>query len=443
MGNGRVEIMLVGEGDPEIERFGYHLSQIPCAHNGHSCSDLIKRFNVPVIRSESSLYQMSWSSAALAGITTGGLALLLIIFGFLWYYVLHCRTFSNKNSETGSSDPSTLVEWNRGDRISSVGCGPIGERHQGTKQFMLEELEQATKNFSESNLVGAGSFGLVYKGLLLDGTIVAIKRRLGAARQEFVEEVKKLSEICHRNLVTLIGYCQEGGLQMLVFEYLPNGSVRGHLYDTGKDSVTRLEFKQRLSIAIGVAKGLSHLHNLVPPLVHKNFKTNNVLVDENFIAKVADAGIAKLVQRLEGVGPSHTYGRDIFRDPEILASEHLSESSDVYSFGVFLLELITGQEAAHLMSRESKEYLAQWVVSHIRSNELIDQRLGSSFTSEGMRDLVSLTLECLNPSGGGRPKMRAVAAELDRILETEMTLTTVMGDGTAIVTLGSQLFTSS
>ncbi|XP_072985951.1 probable serine/threonine-protein kinase PBL22 isoform X2 [Typha latifolia] len=410
MGNGRVEIMLVGEGDPEIERFGYHLSQIPCAHNGHSCSDLIKRFNVPVIRSESSLYQMSWSSAALAGITTGGLALLLIIFGFLWYYVLHCRTFSNKNSETGSSDPSTLVEWNRGDRISSVGCGPIGERHQGTKQFMLEELEQATKNFSESNLVGAGSFGLVYKGLLLDGTIVAIKRRLGAARQEFVEEVKKLSEIYHRNLVTLIGYCQEGGLQMLVFEYLPNGSVRGHLYDTGKDSVTRLEFKQRLSIAIGVAK---------------------------------DAGIAKLVQRLEGVGPSHTYGRDIFRDPEILASEHLSESSDVYSFGVFLLELITGQEAAHLTSRESKEYLAQWVVSHIRSNELIDQRLGSSFTSEGMRDLVSLTLECLNPSGGGRPKMRAVAAELDRILETEMTLTTVMGDGTAIVTLGSQLFTSS
>ncbi|URE29139.1 STYKc [Musa troglodytarum] len=330
----------------------------------------------------SSLYQMSSSIAAIVGAAAGGLALLVIIIGFLWFYILCCRTPANKSSETGSSDPSNPVEWGRRDRISCAGCG-LASEHQGARQFTLEELEEATKNFSESNIVGTGSFGLVYKGLLLDGTIVAIKRRVSVPRQAFTEQVRILSEIRHRNLVTLIGYCQEGGLQMLIFEYLPNGSISGHLYDSEQHSLTRLEFKQRLAVAIGAAKGLAHLHGLSPPVVHKDFKTSNVLVDENFIAKVADAGVFKLLQG-------------------------------------------TGE-----------------VEAHMGSNDLIDCRLGGGFTSEGMKELIALTLQCLNPSGHSRPKMRAVVVELDRILEMEMALTMVMGDGTAIVTLGSQLFTSA
>jgi serine/threonine protein kinase len=249
-----------------------------------------------------------------------------------------------------------------------------------------------------------------------------------------------LSEIRHRNLVTLIGYCQEGGYQMLVYEYLPNGSVCGHLYG---DSGTRLEFKQRLSIAIGVAKGLSHLHSLSPPVVHNNFKTSNVLVDENFIAKVADAGIIRLIQGSDNAGPSNRPSGSIYHDPEVSSLMQQSESSDVYSLGVFLLELISGQEAVHLVPSDLKSSFIPWVESHLNNtNELIDPRLGSSFTSEGMRDLINLTLHCLTSSSRRRPKMQLVATELDRILETEMNLTTVMGDGTAIVTLGSQLFTS-
>ncbi|XP_017699436.1 probable serine/threonine-protein kinase At1g01540 [Phoenix dactylifera] len=380
--------------------------------------------------------------AAIVGGLIGAIASLVIVVWFLWFCILHRRFPSNRNSETGSSDPPTIVEWSRRGRISFAGGGHATE-HQGARQFTLEELSQATKSFDECNLVGSGSFGLVYKGLLLDGTIVAIKMRRGSPQPEFVEEVKKLSEICHRNLVTLIGYCQEGGLQMLVFEYLPNGSISHHLYDTGRDIAMRLEFKQRLSVAIGTAKGLNHLHSLVPQVVHKDFKSSNVLVDENFIAKVADAGIAKLLQRLDNAGPSRSSDGNVFQDPEVEEFGALSEASDVYSFGVFLLELITGREAAHLLSPESEESLVQWVEGHLVSNDLIDRRLGSSFTSEGMKDLIGLTLRCLNPSGRGRPKMSSVATELDRILETEMTLTTVMGDGTAIVTLGSQLFNSS
>ncbi|XP_064989387.1 putative serine/threonine-protein kinase isoform X1 [Musa acuminata AAA Group] len=379
---------------------------------------------------------MHWCQvAAVVGGAAGGLAFLVIVIGFLWFYFLHCRTPANKSSETGSSDPSTLVEWNRRDRISSSGCG------RSARQFTLEELEEATKNFSESNLVGTGSFGLVYKGLLLDGTLVAIKRRVSVPRQKFVEEVEILSEIRHRNLVTLIGYCEEGGLQMLVFEYLPNGGVSRHLYDGEQHSLSRLEFKQRLAIAIGAAKGLAHLHSLAPPLVHKDFKTNNVLVDENFIAKVADAGLHKLVQGSGEIGPQGS--SSIFQDPEVGELEGFSEASDVYSFGVFLLEFISGMEVAHCFSLDSHSFLAQWVEAHAGSNDLIDRRLGNAFTSEGMKELIALTLRCLNPSGHNRPKMRAIAVELDQILETEMALTTVMGDGTAIVTLGSQLFTST
>lgn len=378
---------------------------------------------------------MSLPIAAIVGIAAGGAALLVLVAVVI---ALWCRARARRNrtSETGSSDPSTLVEWGKGGRSSSA------PERQGARQFSLEELAQATNNFSEANLVGAGSFGLVYKGLLFDGSVVAIKRRTGAPRLEFSDEVRRLSEICHRNIVTLIGYCQEGGLQMLVFEYSPNGNVCSHLYDSGKGSMTRLEFKQRLAIAIGAAKGLNHLHSLMPPLIHKNFKTSNVLVDENFIAKVADAGLFRLLRGHEDVGSSHGFSSSVYQDPEAHSVAQFSESSDVYSFGVFLLELITGREAASLQPPESRESLAHWLEAHFSSNELIDPRLGGGFTTEGMKEFVGLAFQCLNPSSRRRPKIRLVAAELDRILETEMSLTTIMGDGTAIITLGSQLFTS-
>ncbi|XP_022842415.1 proline-rich receptor-like protein kinase PERK13 isoform X2 [Olea europaea var. sylvestris] len=351
--------------------------------------------------------------------------------------MLQCRKFSNKNSDTASSDPSA-VESNRGGTSSSA--TPLAAGQHSARQFGMEELEQATRNFNESNLIGCGNFGLVYKGLLSDGTVVAIKRRRGAPKQEFIDEVAYLSRIWNRTLVTLLGYCQENGYQMLVFEYVPNGSVCNHLYDTGEDSRTKLEFKQRLSIAIGAAKGLCHLHSLCPPALHNNFKTANVLVDENFIAKVADAGVSKLLEKIGNANPSSS-NFNVFKDPEVEQVGVFSKTSDVYSFGVFLMELITGREATDKEAFGSNERVLQWVQMLLSSKNLVDRRLSGSFTAEGMRDLIMLMLNCMRFPGKERPQMENVVLELDRIHEQEIRLTTVTGESTTTVTLGSQLFT--
>ncbi|KAK1592863.1 hypothetical protein Q3G72_031619 [Acer saccharum] len=392
------------------------------------CSGLLKE--------TPSFYYMS--VATIIGGAAGAIAILTIVMGLVWF--CKCKNISNRNSETGSSDPSTLVELTRGaGTSSSPGQHLFGP--QGARLFTFEELYEATKQFSESNIIGYGSFGAVYMGLLRD-TVVAIKRRLGPPRQEFVTEVIHLSEIRHRNLVTLLGYCQENGFQMLVFDYVPNGSVCNHLYDIGQVISSKLEFKQRLSIALGAAKGLCHLHGLRPPLIHKNFKTANVLVDENFIAKVSDSGVSKLLERIEEAGPSRLPNVDVFRDPEAEESGVFTEKSDVYSFGVFLLELVTGEAAFHILTLGSYEALIQWVRTRLSSNDFVDRRLVGTFTTDGIRDLIRLTLQCMSLPGERRPKMDMIVIELDRIHEKEMERTTFMGEGSAAtVTLGSELFT--
>ncbi|PON80303.1 Tyrosine-protein kinase [Parasponia andersonii] len=383
---------------------------------------------------------MSKQTTTIVGGAAGAIALIAVVIGLVWFCKFHCKKSSNNNSETGSSDPSALVDWNRRGASSSGAAPPPPFGPVEARQFTMQELEQATKKFNDSNLIGYGSFGSVYKGFLHDGTVVAIKRRAGAHRKEFAAEAASLSEIRHRNLVTLLGYCQESGSQMLVFEYLPNGSVCNHLYGTRKDPPTKLEFKQRLSIALGAAKGLCNLHGLTPPMVHKNFKTANVLVDENFIAKVADAGVQNLLEKIEEAGPSRSSSVNVFQDPEIGISEAASQMSDVYSFGVFLLELVTGQEALRNDILVSNESLVQWVESRLSINNFVDHRLAGNFTLEGMRDLIKLTLQCMKFPGKRRPKMERVVIELERIQERDMALTMVMGESTATITLGSQLF---
>ncbi|KAI3929731.1 hypothetical protein MKX01_025899 [Papaver californicum] len=378
---------------------------------------------------------MSKTLAAILGGAAGAVALVGIII-FLWFCLFRNKSIS-RTSESGSSDPSVQVGRNVGTELSLRGGINLQSE---AKRFALEELAVATKNFSDINLMGNGKFGDVYKGLLQDGMIVAIKKRPGAPSQEFVVEVRYLSSIQHRNLVSLLGYCQENNQQMLVYEYIPNGSVSSHINGESEVPEEKLEFKHRLPIALGAAKGLAHLHTMSPPLVHQNFKTANVLVDENFIAKVADAGIHNLLGKVDMAGTSSQVMADhIFLAPEVREFKRFSERSDVYSFGVFLLELVSGREA--MQSSESDQSLVEWDWSHLST--IIDHKLGSSYTAEVMKEFIQLTAQCVDTSSQRRPTMNHVVTELDRILEKERSLTTIMGEGTPIFTLGSQLFTTT
>lgn len=376
---------------------------------------------------------MSKNLAAILLGAAGAVVLLGVVGLLIWFCLSHKRSVS-RTSETGSSDQSVQVGRHAGLELS------IRE----ARRFEMEELSLATKNFSDRNLIGEGKFGEVYKGLLHEGMLVAIKKRAGAPNQDFIDEVRFLSSIQHRNLVILLGYCQENNQQCLVYEYIPSGSVSIHLYGAGQVSPQQLEFKHRLSIALGAAKGLAHLHALSPQVIHKDFKTSNVLVDENFIAKVADAGLLNFLGRSDIATSSwRAVADEIFFAPEVEEFRRFSAKSDVYSFGVFLLELVIGREASESPTSDTSQNLVQWVQNnedHSYILSIIDSKLGNRFTTEGMEEMIKLIVRCLDPSSERRPAMSYVVVELDRIVEKEMSLTTVMGEGTPTVTLGSQLF---
>ncbi|KAJ0252921.1 Protein kinase superfamily protein [Hirschfeldia incana] len=375
--------------------------------------------------------------AAAIGGAVGALVLISLLVFLLWFCIFHRKNASKTSESTDSSDPST-----QGRSVA------IDLSMREARRFKMEELAQATKSFTNKSLMGTGKFGEVYKGLLQEGVLVAIKKRPGLPSQEFVNEVRYLSSINHRNLVTLLGYCQENNTQFLVYEYVSNGSVSSHLYGSGdKAPGNRLEFRNRLAISIGAAKGLAHLHSLSPRLIHKDFKTANVLVDENFIARVADAGVRNFLGRDDVVVVGTSSDADhIFLSPEVQEFRRFSEKSDVYAFGVFLLELVSGREASEPYPSNSTQTLVEWMQNIKDYSEIpamVDERLGGTYTAEGVEEVITLTLRCLDVSSEKRPTMSYVVTELERILDKEVSLTTVMGEGTPTVTLGSQLFKSS
>ncbi|KAG6400637.1 hypothetical protein SASPL_137478 [Salvia splendens] len=386
-------------------------------------------------------------AAIIGGAAAGGVALVGILVFTIWYCIFRPRNAS-RTSDTASSDPSVQVGRAVGIEFSM----------RDARRFGMDELSAATKNFSDKSLIGQGKFGEVYKGLLHDGILVAIKKRPAPPTHEFVEE---FSSMCHSPcsfLFTSDGFNDINMCTVLISTLLKRAFVDRKLHaatelrvyflsGAGQVSQEKLEFKHRLQIALGAAKGLAHLHSLSPRLIHKDFKTVNVLVDENFIAKVADAGLRNFLGRFDSAGTSAQVAvDDVFLAPEASEFRRFSDKSDVYSFGVFLLELVSGQEAKELLSSDINHNLVEWLQNLQEGGSIstiIDQRLGNSFTTEGMEEFMQLIVQCVNPSSERRSLMSYVVTELDRILEKEMSLTTIMGEGTPVVTLGSQLFMAS
>ncbi|XP_078437109.1 leucine-rich repeat protein kinase family protein [Wolffia australiana] len=289
----------------------------------------------------------------------------------------------------------------------------------GLKSFAFSEMAQATRNFDNSSQVGIGGYGKVYKGILEDGTLVAIKRaEVGSLQgsREFFTEIEILSRLHHRNLVSLVGFCDEGDEQMLVYEFMPNGTLRDHLSGKWDDP---LSFSMRLNIALGSAKGILYLHaEADPPIFHRDVKATNILLDSNFIAKVADFGLSRLAPVPDNSGTTPSYvstivkGTPGYLDPEYFLTHKLTDKSDVYSLGVVFLELLTGllpiSQGKNLVREVHIAYQSGMVFS------TIDRRMGS-YPPECVEMFMVLALRCCEDETNSRPSMAEVVRELENI----------------------------
>ncbi|KAI5020511.1 hypothetical protein ZWY2020_045399 [Hordeum vulgare] len=285
--------------------------------------------------------------------------------------------------------------------------------------FTLKELSDCTNDFSESALIGQGGYGKVYRGVLADGKVAAIKRAQEGSSQgskEFFTEIELLSRLRHRNLVSLLGYCDEGREKMLVYEYMPNLTLRYQLSGTAGEPLT---FPMRLRIALGASRGILYLHTAVdPPIFHRDIKASNILLDSKFVAKVADFGISRCapLPEREGSAPGHVYtgatGTLGYLDPQYFLTNRLTDKSDVYSLGVVFLELLTGDTAI-----SDKKNLVEKAV---KANQLgtilsmVDPLMGS-VPGECVEQFATLGLRCCQLETDARPSMAEVLMELETI----------------------------
>ncbi|KAK1412113.1 hypothetical protein QVD17_33103 [Tagetes erecta] len=273
--------------------------------------------------------------------------------------------------------------------------------------FTLRQIEAATKNFDPSNKLGEGGFGAVYKGLLSDGTIMAVKQLSSKSKQgatEFINEIGMLSGLRHPNLVRLYGCCVEGSQMCLIYEYMENNCLSRVLFGTDKVSKARLTWPVRMKICIGVAQGIVYLHegsNVT--IIHRDIKASNVLLDGNFNAKISDFGLAKLN---DDDGNTHISTRVVgtmgYMAPEYAMRGILTPKADVYSFGIVTLEIVTGKGNNHKPNPESF-YLIDWVAGKLLM--VVDPDLGSEYPPEETLTILNVAILCTAASPVLRPTM--------------------------------------
>ncbi|KAF7822212.1 proline-rich receptor-like protein kinase PERK8 [Senna tora] len=291
--------------------------------------------------------------------------------------------------------------------------------------FTYEELVQATNGFSEKNLLGEGGFGCVYKGFLVDGREVAVKQLKvggGQGEREFRAEVETISRVHHRHLVSLVGYCISEHQRLLVYDYVPNNTLHYHLH--GQDRSV-MDWATRVKVAAGAARGIAYLHeDCHPRIIHRDIKSSNILLDNNFEALVSDFGLAKLALDSYTHVTTRVMGTFGYMAPEYATSGKLTEKSDVYSFGVVLLELITGRKPVDTSQPIGDESLVEWarpLLSLALENEdyeiLTDPRLEQKYDRNEMFRMMEAAAACVRHSSAKRPRMSQVVRALDSLDE--------------------------
>ncbi|KAM4101103.1 hypothetical protein ACB094_05G117800 [Castanea mollissima] len=297
-----------------------------------------------------------------------------------------------------------------------------------TGYFTYRQIKAATNNFNAANKLGEGGFGSVYKGILSDGTVIAVKQLSSKSRQgnrEFVNEIGMISGLQHPNLVRLYGCCIEGKQLLLVYEYMENNSLARALFGTA-DSRLKLDWLARQKICVGIAKGLAFLHEeSTLKIVHRDIKSTNVLLDRDLNPKISDFGLAKLDEEENTHISTKIAGTIGYMAPEYALWGHLTYKADVYSFGVVALEIIAGKNNMKYRPNQNFVCLLDWaIVLQQRGDlmELVDPELGSDFSKEEALRMIKVALLCTNPSPVLRPVMTAVVNMLEgRIVIDELT----------------------
>nr|VDD48385.1 unnamed protein product [Brassica oleracea] len=353
------------------------------------------------------------TKAIVIGVGAGFGALALV--GGVWWFIkfLIKRRMEKRKKKFFKRNGGLLLQQKLNTREGNV---------ETTRIFSSRELEKATENFSENRVLGRGGQGTVYKGMLLDGRTVAVKKSKVIDEdklQEFINEVVILSQINHRHVVKLLGCCLETEVPMLVYEFIINGNLFKHIHEESDDYA--MVWGMRLRVAVDVAGALSYLHSFATsPIYHRDIKSANILLDEKYRAKVADFGTSRSITIDQTHWTTVVSGTTVgYVDPEYYRSSQYTDKSDVYSFGVILAELITGDKPV-VMLQNTQEIISlaehfKVAMKERRLSDIMDARIKDDCKPEQVMAVAHLALKCLSSKGKKRPNMREVFAELERI----------------------------
>ncbi|XP_031125451.1 wall-associated receptor kinase-like 1 [Ipomoea triloba] len=291
-----------------------------------------------------------------------------------------------------------------------------------TKLFTAKELEKATDRFNENRILGRGGQGTVYKGMLADGRIVAVKKsvRVDESKiEEFINEVVILSRVNHRNVVKLLGCCLETEVPLLVYEFITNGTLFSLIHSDNLKDGFPFSWEMRLKIATEVADALAYLHSSSSiPILHRDIKSSNILLDKKYRAKVSDFGTSRSIAIDQTHVTTQVKGTFGYFDPEYFRSSQFTEKSDVYSFGVVLVELMTGNKAISFAKNEEERSLATRFLLAMEGNQLfkiLDKQVLEQGKKEDLMVVANLGRRCLDLNGKKRPTMKEVVAELEKV----------------------------